>query len=131
MNAFYDLGIKAIADGSIDLLSDDIQVQGVDSSYTPNYSTDQFLSDVTGLVGAAVSLSGKSTTAGRFLASNATIAGYTGNAGKFVLIFKNTGTAGTSPLIALLDTALGLPWSANPSNILLVWDTGTNGIFKL
>lgn len=131
MNQFYDLGIKAIADADIDLLADDIQVQGVDSSYTPNYSTDQFLSGVTGLVGAAVSLTSKTTTAGRLLAANTTIAGYTGNAGKFVVIFKNTGAAATSPLIALLDTGTGLPWSANPSNILLVWDTGTNGIFRI
>jgi hypothetical protein len=131
MNAFYDLGIKRIADGAIDLLTDDIQVIGVDSTYIPNYSTDEFEDDVSGFVGSAVSLSGKTTTAGRFLADNTTLSAVSGNAIRYLLIFKNTGSSATSPLIALIDTGINLPLTPNGSDILLVWDTGSKGIFKI
>nr|WP_201787713.1 hypothetical protein [Mycobacteroides immunogenum] len=48
-----------------------------------------------------------------------------------MVIYKDTGTVGTSPLIAYIDTATGLPVSPNGGDINIAWDTGTNKIFKL
>lgn len=47
-----------------------------------------------------------------------------------VVIYKDTGTEGTSALIAYIDSATGLPITPNGGDIIVVWDNGTNRIFK-
>jgi hypothetical protein len=47
------------------------------------------------------------------------------------VIYKDTGTAATSPLIAYIDTATGLPVTPNGGDITVTWDNGSNKIFKL
>lgn len=54
-----------------------------------------------------------------------------GAALEYLIIFKDTGVDGTSPLIALIDTATGLPVTPNGADIIVQWDNGTNKIFKL
>ena len=39
--------------------------------------------------------------------------------------------AGTSPLIANIDVATGLPITPSGGDIIVQWDTGANKIFKL
>jgi hypothetical protein len=48
-----------------------------------------------------------------------------------IVIYKDTGTASSSRLIAYIDTATGLPITPNGSNVTITWDSGTNRIFKL
>ena len=48
-----------------------------------------------------------------------------------MLIYKDTGDNATSPLIALIDSATGLPITPNGGDIIVVWDNGANKIFKL
>ena len=55
----------------------------------------------------------------------------TGDPSEALLIYKDTGTEATSPLIAYIDTATGLPVTPNGGNITVTWDNGTNKIFKL
>lgn len=47
-----------------------------------------------------------------------------------IVIFKDTGVESTSPVIAFIDTATGLPITANGGDIIVVWDSGTNRIFR-
>ncbi|GAI46620.1 unnamed protein product, partial [marine sediment metagenome] len=47
-------------------------------------------------------------------------------------IFKDDGVDDvSSPLIALIDTATGLPVTPNDGDITIAWDNGANKIFKL
>lgn len=48
-----------------------------------------------------------------------------------IIIYKDTGTESTSPLIAFIDTATGLPITPNGGDIIVTWDNGTNKIFKV
>lgn len=133
-NALYDYGRESFLTGSINWASDSIKVVLVDTgAYTPNLATHQFLSDVP--VGARIAtsgaLSGKTTTAGVADASDVTFSSVTGTSCEALVIYKDTGVAGTSILIAYIDTATGLPVTPNGGDITVVWDNGTNRIFKL
>ncbi len=133
-NAFYDLGIEKFLNGSISYNSDTIKALLVDAGmYTPNMSTDEFLSDVPSgaRIGTAVALASKTTAAGVADAADTTITAVTGATVEYVLIYKDTGTAGTSSLIALYDTGSGLPFTPNGGDVTIVWDNGGNKIFKL
>lgn len=48
-----------------------------------------------------------------------------------VVLYKDTGTESTSPLIAFIDSGTGLPTPAGVNSIIVRWDNGANRIFKL
>ena len=48
-----------------------------------------------------------------------------------IVIYVDTGTEATSPLIAYIDTATGLPITPNGGDIIVTWDNGVNKIFKV
>lgn len=127
----YDAARKAFLDGDIDLLVDTIKAVLLDSDYTHNYSTDDFLNDVagTGIVGTAQTLASKSTTGGVFDAADVTFTAVTNaTAVSAVLIYKDTGSSATSNLIARLEFS---PVTPNGGDITVSWDNGTNKIFKV
>lgn len=134
-NALYDKGREAFLKGAIDVSSDDIIAILVDASgYTPNLTTDQFLSDISGGAVLATSdpLTTPTTTAGVFDADDVLWASVpaTGQ-GDFVILVKDTGTPSTSPLIGRIDTGTGLPVTPNGGDITAVWSSGSSKIFKL
>lgn len=55
----------------------------------------------------------------------------TGTAAEALVLWVDTGTPATSFLIAYFDTATGLPVTPNGGNIQIIWDNGSNKIFKL
>lgn len=134
-NALYTLAKKKLLDADIDLLVDDIKVVLVDAAdYTVNLATDEFLSSiaVAGRVATSANLAGKTTTGGVFDATDAVFTSVTGDPCEAYVIYKDTGVAATSPLIAYFDTvSAGLPITPNGADINLVWDNGANKIFAL
>ena len=54
-----------------------------------------------------------------------------GQSAEALVIYKWTGDARSSPLIAYIDTATGLPVTTNGASITVSWDTGTNRIFSI
>lgn len=135
-NALYDLGRQKFLDADIDWSADTIKITLV-RSYTPNTSTHEFLSDVTGggggtIVSTTAALSSKTSTAGVADAADSVFTAVAaGAACAHLVIYKDTGTASTSALIAVIDTATGLPVTPNGADINLVFDNGANKIFKL
>jgi len=133
-NALYDKGREGFLDGSIDWDTDTIKCVLVDSAdYTPNLATHDFLDDVPsgGRVGTPQTLTGKTVTNGVADANDVTFPAVTGDPSEYILIWKDTGVESTSRLIALLDTATGLPVTPNGGDIGIAWDNGANKIFKL
>ena len=130
----YDLGRKAFMDGDIAILTDNIKTVLVDTAtYTANQATDQFLDDIG--AGERVATSGnmasKTSTAGVFDAADITYSSVTGDVSEALVIYKDTGVAATSPLLAYIDSATGLPVTPNGGDITITWDSGANKIFKL
>jgi len=132
-NVLYNPAKKKFLDADIDLLVDNIKAVLVDlADYTFNIA-DEFLSDipVAGRVAISDNLDNKSTTNGVFDADNAVFALVSGDVSEAVVLFKDTGSPATSPLILYIDSATGLPITPNGANINLQWNDGANKIFAL
>ena len=133
-NALYDKGREKFLTGAVSYSSDNIKIVLVDAAdYTVNLSTHEFLSDITagGRVATSGNLASKTTTAGVADAADVTFTAVTGDQSEAVVMYKDTGSAATSPLIAYIDTATGLPVTPNGADITVTWDNGSNKIFKL
>jgi hypothetical protein len=133
-NALYDRGRQAFLEGTIASLTDNIKCVLVDTAtYTVNLATHQFLSDIPAgeRVATSANLGTKTTAAGVFDAADVVFSAVTGDVAEALVIYKDTGVAATSPLIAYIDTATGLPVTPNGGDITVTWDSGANKIFKL
>jgi hypothetical protein len=122
-NGLY-VAFKNAALGSgtqVDLDADTIKVILADSAdYTVNLSTHDFVNDVA--AGARVStatLSGKAISGGAFDSTDPTFTAVSGDVSELLILYKDTGTESTSPLIAYYDTfSAGMPITPNGGNIV-------------
>ena len=133
-NLLYPLAKQVLLTASINLSSDTIKVALV-RGYTYS-STHQYLTDITTgggtVVGTAQTLASKTVALGVFDAADPTYTAVTAGAAiQSLVIYKDTGTAGTSNLIALIDTATGLPVTPNGGDITVAFDNGASKIFAL
>jgi hypothetical protein len=110
-----------------------IQLAFVTSGYTPNYTTDQYLSAISGgyIIAQSGTFSSLSSSLGTANAANETVSSVSGAQFAYVTIYSFITNAAASPLIMNIDTATGLPCTPNGGNIVVQWDTGTNKIFTL
>lgn len=107
---------------AIDLDADTIKVALIDTGTYTYSSSHDFLDDISGVVGTAVTLGSKTTTDGAFDAANSTFTAVSGNSVEALIIYKDTGTPGTSLLIAYIDSASsGLPVTPNGGDITITW----------
>jgi hypothetical protein len=116
---------------AIDFLSDTIKVALTTSSYTPNQDTHDFFDDVTNEVA-----NGNGYTSGGATLGSKTLAN-TNNVVKFdaadtswttstitarrAVIYKDTGSASTSPLLAWVD--FGADVSSSSGTFQITWDS--------
>ena len=133
-NALYPKAKESLLSGDLDLPSDTIKAQLIDTgNYT--YSTaHDFFDDVgsSAKIGTAGTLGSKPVTSGVFDAADITYSSVTGATVEAIIIYKDTGNAATSNLIAYIDTASsGLPVTPNGGDITVTWDSGGNKIFAL
>lgn len=133
-NSLYDKGRQKFLDGSIAWSSDDIKVALIDiAAYSVDLANDEYLSDIPGaaIVATSGNLVGKTSTAGVADAADATFLGVAGPTVEAAVVYKDTGAAATSPLIAYIDDATGLPLTPDGGTVLLQWDDTADRIFKL
>lgn len=131
-NALYDKGREAFLAGDLDWDANTIKIALVDTgTYTVDLATHQYLTSLTGVVGTAQTLGTKTVTNGVADAADVTFTAVTGATVEALVIYADTGTAGTSRLIAYIDTGTGLPVTPNGGDIIVVFDNGANRIFKL
>ena len=133
-NALFDTGRAAFLSADVDWLADNIKVTLIDvADYTVNLATHDFYDDVAAAAKVATSgnLASKTATAGVADAADVTFTAVTGDPCEALVIWKDSGVAGTSQLIAYIDNATGLPVTPNGGNITVTWDNGANKIFKL
>jgi hypothetical protein len=134
----YGLGVKAVVDQSVNWASDTIRVALVDSNYTPNQDTDQFWSTPqahestgTGYSAGGTALASKTSTYDA--ATNeerldaADVAWTTSTVtARYAVVYKDTGTAGTSALLGWVD--FGADQSTSAGTFTLQWDA--TGVIK-
>ena len=115
-NTLYDSARQGFLEAQINWLTDTMKVLLVDAgAYTPNVSTHHFLADiqVSSRIAGPVTLTSKTTTGGAADAADVTFTSVSGASIEMIIIYKDTGTEATSPLIAMIDTATGLPITPN------------------
>jgi hypothetical protein len=131
-NAIYPLYKQALLDGdtNIDLNDLTVKVALVDTGAYTYSAAHQFLSSLTGVVGTAQTIAATTVTNGVFDGDNVTYTAVTGNSVEALVIYIDTGVAGTSRLVAYIDTGVtGLPVTPNGGDITVTWNA--SGIFAL
>jgi len=137
-NIIYNAFKKLIMDGTIDLDTDTIKVMLVTSGYTPSQDNDDYIDDVTnevagtGYTAGGAELANKSVTQdnvdneGVFDADDVIWANSTITA-RGAVLYKDTGTPATSPVIAYLDFTEDK--SSNNGDFKIEW--GSEGVLNL
>lgn len=133
-NALYDKGREAFLTGGISWSADSIKAVLVDTgAYTPNVATHQFLSDIAAGARVATSANPVARQWPRVVAdaADSLFTAVSGPSVEAVVLYKDTGTAGTSPLIAYIDTASGPPVTPNGGDITVVGQRGEQDLQAL
>lgn len=112
------------------LSSGTVKVALVTAGYTYS-SSDQFYSSVSAsVVGTPQTIGSKTFTNGVFDGSDVTFTAVTGSQVTKLVIYIDTGTGSTSPLVAFIDTGVtNLPVTPNGGDITITWNA--SGIFAL
>lgn len=131
-NAIYPKYKEAVIQSSANSsLTGTVKVALVDTgTYTYN-AAHEFLTSLTGVVGTAQTIGAtKSYTNGVFDGGDVTFTAVSGATVEALVLYIDTGVAGTSRLVAFLDTGVtGLPVSPNGGDITVTWNA--SGIFAL
>lgn len=131
-NAIYPKYKEALLQSSANSsLTGTVRVALVDTGVYTYSAAHEFLTSLTGVVGTAQTIGAtKSYTNGVFDGGDVTYTAVTGNSAEALVIYIDTGTAGTSRLVAYIDTGVtGLPVTPNGGDITVNWNA--SGIFAL
>lgn len=132
-NALYPLWKQALLEftANNDLDGQTVKVALIDTGvYTYNSANQFWSSAVAAVVGTPQTIGSKTFTNGVFDGADVTFTAVTGSSVEALIIYIDTGTAGTSPLVAYIDTSVtGLPVTPNGGNIAITWNA--SGIFAL
>lgn len=132
-NAWYRKGAEKVLLAQVNFETDTIKARLVKNTYAQNLSTDEFISSVTEITGSTdQTLANPSVTNGVFDADDITFTAVpAGETSEGVVIYKDTGVAGTSPLLMYIDTITGFPLATNGGNVVIQWDNGAYKIVSL
>ena len=113
------------------LLTGTVRAALVDTGTYTYSAAHEFQTSLTGVVGTAQIIGAtKSVTNGLFDGADVTYTAVTGNSAEAIVIYIDTGTPGTSRLVAFIDTGVtGLPVTPNGGDISITWNA--SGIFQL
>lgn len=133
-NTLYDKARQRFLEAQINWMTDVVKVILVDTgAYTPQTAIHEHLADIplVARIAGPVTMTGKATTGGAADAADVTFTSVSGPSIEAIVIYVDTGTEATSPLIAYIDTATGLPITPNGGDIIVTWDNGVNKIFRV
>ena len=114
-----------------DLSAGTVKVALVDTGVYTYNAADQFWTAVSSAsIGTPQTIGSKTFANGVFDGADVTFTTVTGSSVEALVIWIDTGTAGTSPLVAYIDTSVtGLPVTPNGGDITITWNA--SGIFAL
>lgn len=109
-----------------------VKVALVDTGTYIYSATHQFYSSITGVAGTPVTLATKTYTNGVFDAADSTFTAVSNGSitCEALVIYIDSGTPATSPLVAFIDTGItNMPVTPNGGDIVVTWNA--SGIFAL
>jgi hypothetical protein len=131
-NAIYPKYKEAILQSAANsnMSSGTVKVALVDTGTYTYSSAHEFYSSVSGVVGTPQTIGTKTFTNGVFDGADVTFTAVSGSTVEALVIYIDTGTAGTSRLIGFIDTGVtNLPVTPNGGDISITWSA--SGIFAL
>jgi hypothetical protein len=130
-NNIYPKWKEAISQASANsALTGTVKVALVDTGTYTYSAAHEFLSSLTGRVGTDQTIGTKTYTNGVFDGGDVTFTAVSGATVEALVIYIDTGVAGTSRLVAYIDTGVtGLPVTPNGGDISITWSA--SGIFAL
>lgn len=132
MSQLYPKAKEKFLGAEINVTADTIKAILVDLADYTFAASHEVLSDVPANARVATTtLTNVTRLLGVLDADNAAFSAVTGDESEALILYKDTGIESTSALIAYIDTATGLPVIPNGGDINIVWDNGTNKIFRL
>lgn len=132
-NALYPLWKEQLLQftANNNLSAGTVKVALIDTGTYTYSAAHQFWSSASAAsVGTPQTIGSKTFTNGVFDGANVTFTAVTGNSVEALIIYIDTGSAATSPLVAYIDTSVtGLPVTPNGGDITITWNA--SGIFAL
>ena len=121
----YPLGKAAILSGGIQWKAGghNFKVSLMDTGVYTYSAAHQFFDDLTGVVDTSGNLASLTYALGVADAADITITAVAGNTIEAIVIWRDSGVAATSELIAYIDSASGLPVTPNGGNVMIQWDS--------
>ena len=126
-NVIYPKAKEQMLQGGINLSSGTVKAALIDTGAYTYDAGHEFYSSVSGVVGTPTALASKTFTNGLFDAADTTFTAVTGTGTEAILIYIDTGVAGTSRLVAFFDTSVSA--TPNGGDIVIAWNA--SGIFQL
>lgn len=133
-NAIYPKAKQRALTSGMNLSAGTVKAVLIDTASYTYSASHEFLSSIPvgARVGAAVTLAGKTVTDGVFDCDDFAFTGLVAAPGiEAIGVFVEVGSDATSPLIAYIDTATGLPAAAGATEVSVAVDSGANKLFKL
>lgn len=131
-NAIYPIWKQELMQATANTsLAGTVKVALVDTGVYTYSAAHDFVDDLsTSRVGTDQTLGTKTFTNGTFDAANSVFTAVSGATVEALVIYVDTGVAGTSRLVAYIDTDVtGLPVTPNGGDINITWNA--SGIFRL
>lgn len=132
-NALYPLWKEQLLQftANNNLSAGTVKVALIDTGTYTYSAAHQFYSSASAAaVGTPQTIGSKTFTNGTFDGANVTFTAVTGSSVEALIIYIDTGSAATSPLVAYIDTSVtGLPVTPNGGDITITWNA--SGIFTL
>lgn len=131
-NALYPLWKQALLEFTTnnDLDGQTVKVALATSGYTYSAAHQYYSSVTASAVGTPQTIGSKTFTNGVFDGADVTFTAVSGSQAVSLVIYIDTGSAATSPLVAFIDTGVtNLPVTPNGGNINIAWNA--SGIFAL
>ncbi len=100
----------------------------VDTGTYTYSASHQYYSSISGVVGTPAAIASPTYTNGTLDGNDVTISSVTGSTVEAIVVYLDTGSSATSPLIMYIDSAsAGLPFTPNGGDANIVWNASGLG----
>lgn len=135
-NTVYAKAKQALLEGDLDLTGQSLKVLFIKKSlYTPNFLTNQYVSDVptAAIVFKTANISNVTAQGGILDATDILEESYSGGAFDAIILYQVGSSDSSSRLIFFIDESEGLPFTATGGSLLLTlqWNNESGKILSL
>jgi hypothetical protein len=131
-NALYKKGAHRVGTAALNLDTASFKVAIVASTYVPNLTTHEFLTSIASHRIGTDQVLDATFVDGVFDAPDVSFPSLTpGSTAYAIVVYQDTGVAGTSPLLYFTDELTGFPFVTSGAGAIVQWNNGPYKIFSI